>query len=140
MSYAGRSDVEDIFGVNNVKKWADIDGDGVAATITARITRALEFANGHIDDRLRSGPYAVPFSTPYPVSLIDAAAKIAGVWLYEGRGITDFDSETGRSQHRLHWHKRSVDKWLHDLKLGKVTLDVDKSESTPEVVTHVLET
>ena len=138
MAYAIRTDVEAVFGVENAEKWADLENDQVAADITARIAAALAFAEDEIDNRLRGGPYVVPLTTPVERIIVDVAAKLAGVWLYESRGVADFDPETGRPQHKLHWHKKDASRKLDDLLSGRRRLGITDTDKTfkcvPEVV------
>lgn len=142
MAYATQTDIEEIFGVPNVKKWADRDGDGVEANITARITKALAYADVTINDRLRDSQYTViPFTdSPLPESVVDVAAKLAAIWLYENRGIADYDPDTGRMVHKLKFTKDSVNEWLHCVKTGKIRLSLTgRNHNYMEAVTHDLD-
>ena len=85
MAYILRTDIEDIFGKENVKKWADLDSAGVTADITARITRAITAAEDRVNSRLRNGPYTIPFGSPESI-IQEITAKFAGLWLYNTRG------------------------------------------------------
>lgn len=139
MAYATRTNLENLFGLSNVTKWADIEGDGVAATITARITLALDNADTEINDRLRDGRYAIPIvSNPLPLGLVDTAARLAGVWLYESRGVVDMDLDTGRPIHKLQWHAKRAENWIKKVKTGVLKLSEATTVSFPEIVTHVL--
>lgn len=133
MAYSARTDIEAHFGKSNVKTWADLDNDGVIASITARIAAAIVYADNVIDTRLRGGPYDIPFATT-PTLITHVSAKLAGVWLYESRGVTDFDSTTGRPQHQLHWHKMDALKTLMGLRSCRIRLDLDMSTIVPEVL------
>lgn len=93
-TYALRADVEDVFGVENLKKWADLDGDADVGKIDARIVVALTKADEEVNGRLDGGPYEIPFTTePYDGRLTSIAALWAGVWLYSNRGMTDNEGE-----------------------------------------------
>lgn len=87
--YADQSDVENIFGRDNVAIWSNLDNDDTDADV-ARIQEALDDADSQINTALR-GVYAVPVA----VSGDDAnvlkriAATMAGVWLYRNRGDRD---------------------------------------------------
>lgn len=133
-AYCARSDVEGIFGTDNVTKWADVDEDENAATITARITTAIGVATNDVDVRLRGGPYTIPFSE---VDLLvrDVTARLAGVWLYESRGIEDFNPQTGQAIHLLSWHRSHAYKTLKEIKTQKLRLGIDAAtEDMPVVV------
>lgn len=138
MAYAARTDVETVFGKENVKKWADLENNGVDADVTARIAAALTFAEDDINSRLRGGPYAIPLDTPVEVLIVDVTAKIAGVWLYESRGVQDVNPDTGAPLHKLWWHKNDAGRTIRDIVSGKrrlAIIDTDKTFiGTPEVV------
>jgi len=123
VSYCTRSDIEDLFGPLNVAKWADLDNDQDAAAIAARVARAIEVATAKIDDRLRGGPYSLPIVGD-PPTLVNLAASLAGLWLYESRGVQDFSPETGVPMHRLRWFSEQAEKTLKDLRAGVLRLDV----------------
>ncbi|MBN2024952.1 MAG: DUF1320 family protein [Pirellulales bacterium] len=120
--YCVRADVENVFGAHNVRKWADVENHGNGAHIGGRIARAIAAATAEIDDRLRGGPYLVPIAT-VPTTIRQLAARLAGVWLYESRGIEDFDEVTGRAIHRLAWHREHVDRVLKEIMAGGRRLD-----------------
>ena len=138
MPYAARENIEAIFGKANVATWADLDADGDGTTITARINAALEYGADYIDRRLRDTRYEVPLSMSSgsgPRTIIDLNARLAGLWLYESRGIEDTDPETGRPLHRLHWHRREVDRTLDRIAAGQDVLDAklkdDRAPTSP---------
>lgn len=124
-SYCARADVEQIHGVSNVEKWADLDNDGDAAKITARITAMIGYASEELDDRLRDGPYDVPFSSGL-TTITYLSALLAGVLLYEARGVQDFESETGTPYHRLQWHRSRVDQMVNQILSGQRQLNATK--------------
>lgn len=134
MSYANRSDIEAQFGLGTVKKWADLEDDGVSASITARITVALTYADATVNDRLRNGPVSIPFTGTIPVTIVKIAAVFAGVWLYESRGVINWDAETGRSQHQYLFQKREAERTIQDIHAGIIKLDVTTAQTAPEVV------
>jgi len=116
-AYCVRADIEQMFGPVNVTKWADLDNDRDADKIAARIAAMIDDASNEIDDRLRGGSYEIPFGTaPKTVQLL--AARLAGVLLYEARGVEDFESETGKPYHRLQWHRDRVDRVLSQIRSG----------------------
>lgn len=94
--YITQSDVEDQFGENNVAVWSQLDNTTTGAD-TTRISKAIDSAEQTVEDRFRGGPYAVPFTGGGArglVKVIEWCAKLAGVWLYENRGLRD-DNEGG---------------------------------------------
>lgn len=137
MSYITRTDIEDKFGKKNVEIWADLDNNQVQADITARITTAIAFADEMVDNALRRGRYALPIVdllSAVPKVIVDVVASIAGVWLYENRGVQDFDPDTGKAQHRLHWQKVDAQRVLSWLRMGQIELNAVSTVSTPEVI------
>jgi len=89
MPYATATDVNTMFGRSNVRKWADMDGDGFDQVIDAAVTQALTFAEAEVNSRLRGGPYTVPFTDTVPVLVQEATTILAGLRLYEKRGMDD---------------------------------------------------
>ncbi len=137
MSYIARTNIEDKFGKKNVEIWADLDNNQVQADITARITTAIAFADETVDNALRRGRYALPITdalSAVPKVIVDVTASIAGVWLYENRGVQDFDPDTGKAQHRLHWQKVDARRVLSWLRMGQIELNAVSTVSTPEVI------
>lgn len=123
MSYCADADLDALFGAANVKKWADLDNDADAAKIAARKAAAREYADEYLDDRLRPGPVTLPVST-VSVTLKDAAARVAGIWLYESRGHNErLDSEDEPPVDRMAIHRRHVEKFLRDVNSGAIRLN-----------------
>lgn len=93
--YIGSADVEAVWGVDNVARWSNLDNDDAAAN-ERRIQAAIDTAERIINDRFTGSRYAVPLSatTDRLFQVIDWAAKLAGVWLYQNRGIRDEDDQT----------------------------------------------
>jgi len=86
MAYISQSDIEALFGTQNVAEWSNLANDGTGAD-TARITSAITYAEDYVNDRFRDGPYSIPFVglSGTPRVLVDWCAKIAGAWLYRSR-------------------------------------------------------
>jgi phage gp36-like protein len=133
MPYSVRADIEAQYGQSNVEKWADLDGLRRTATIDARIAWAIENADSYIDDRLREGPYVLPFaSTPTRIKFM--SARLAGVMLYESRGAVDFDAD-GKAQDQLRWQRSSVDRDIRDILSRRLRLDAEQAAvQYPQVV------
>ena len=94
-NYITQSDIESVFGDDNIATWSNLDNTDATAN-TDRITSAISYAEAYIDDRFRLTQYRVPLQgngvTLYIVK--DWAAKLAGVWLYMSRGVRD-DNDQG---------------------------------------------
>ncbi len=121
-TYCTRAQIEDRFGVTNVSAWGDINNDEVAATITARIARAINVASDKIDDALRRSPYLIPLTTPAgatPTVIVDIAATLAGVWLRTARGVEDFDPKSGKPIHELSPLEYAAERDLENIRTGQ---------------------
>lgn len=131
--YCVAADLFDVFGMLNVKKWADLDNDQDLEKIEARITSAISRASGEIDDWLRDR-YDVPFN-PVPSAINEVASILAGVRLYENRGIEDIDPETGRPVHRLAHLREAAKRTLQEILSGQRRLDAPTQVTArPKVV------
>jgi hypothetical protein len=121
--YAARSDVENLFGATNVQKWSDVDNQGNVSTVANRVNWSLSLASTKLDDLLRGGPYAVPFTAPFPLSLTDSCARLAGVLLYDSRGIRDMDVDNNPI-HQMQPHRTMVEQWVRAIRAGRLRLNV----------------
>jgi hypothetical protein len=87
-AYISQSDIEAVFGVQNVGAWSHVDSTADTSTAdTARVAVAISYAESYVEERLSGGQYTVPFSGTIPQTLKDILAKLAGAWLYTTRGI-----------------------------------------------------
>lgn len=108
--YCTRSDVEAVFGPHNIQTWADLDNDLDEDKIEARVAAAIDYATHTIDSKLARSIYYLPLQLEdgtgaAPPIVVNICAKLAGVWLYECRGVDDWDPERTASQgHRLRIH------------------------------------
>lgn len=185
MAYCDTQDVEDVFGSENVRKWADLDNEGIlpeaweAGTdyvaedyvrpatpnglmyypstpgesgstaptfpitvggtvvdggvtwkavvdkVAVRILKAITVTAGRMDDHLRASVYAVPLTASGQAmseTVVDLNATMAGVWLYEKRGVEDMDPESGIPIHRLAWHKKESRRVLLEILSGQIEI------------------
>jgi hypothetical protein len=142
MAYANRTELELMFGKNNIEEWADLDGDKSDATIASRIAAALDYADGEINSRLRMTMYTLPLvkrntTSTVPREIVDIAKRFAAVWLYESRGVREIDPETGRPVHRLFWQKEHANEMLNEIASFVRHLDCELSATpVPEAVTE----
>ena len=123
--YCTRSDINDIFGTNNVTTWADLDSDADADNISAHIARGIAWATTEINDRLRGGPYEIPLPATVAATITDICATLAGVWLYRSRGT---DDETEIDKYKWHWQR--CETTLSEIRAGKRRLDATSSTET----------
>jgi len=133
MAYATREDVESIFGARNVIKWADLDNENDAGDIDDRVTWALDLATEMLDNRLFEGPYVVPFDTA-PLEVVQSTARLAGVLLYEARGIPAVDGD-GNPINQVAPHKKAVDDFVKGVMSGTIRFAaLTRTRSTPKVI------
>jgi len=128
MSYCAEADIKQVFGTTNVDKWADLDDDANAANIAARIAVAVLVADDEIDDSARCQHWRIPLANAAgttPRTIINLAATIAGLWLYEARGSNDFHPQTGVPSHRLAWKAKWVRRTLHEIRTGIRKIDAE---------------
>jgi hypothetical protein len=126
VSYAVKADLEQVFGAKNINQWADLDNDCDAEKIEDRISAAIAYAENEVDSKLRRHIYEIPVTdgeSGTPREIVDVVANLAGVWLYENRGVQDFNPETGRSVHRLEFNRQRAEKTLREILAGIRTLD-----------------
>jgi len=137
MAYCERTDVESIFGVANVALWADLENNQDEDDIEARITWACDMATTKMNNRLRGGPYAIPFEEPssgegYDAELVNETARWAGVLLYESRGIEDTENA---SVPKISDHIKQVEAFIRLIRTGRMQLDVAEQTVTyPKVI------
>ena len=121
--YCTVDDLYEIFGEHNITKWADLDNDdNDSGVITSRIDRAIRHASNEVDSRLRHGIYTLPIASStgsIPEDIIDVVATLAGVYLYENKGIDDFDPDTGRVVHRLIHSKKRAEGIIRSIQAGQ---------------------
>lgn len=131
--YCTRTDVELVFGRNNVLKWADLDGDEDDDFIENRITTMIALAHEQTNDALRAGGYIVPVADPVPTSLSYQVAALAGVLLYESRGAIDSENDDGT--HRLTPFRRRWAAYIKDLLGQRVIINASKAvaSNAPQV-------
>lgn len=116
-SYCTQSNIEATFGTNNVANWAKLSDSDSAATIAARITRAITVASEEIDDALRYAGMDIPCEDSdglTPTSVEQLCADLAGVWLYESRGVDDVDPQ-GNPRHVLQYHAERAQRRLQEI-------------------------
>ncbi len=128
ISYCNSSDIGQVFGNTNRDKWADLDDDANAVNMAARIAVAVLVADDEIDDSARCQHYRLPLANAAgstPRTIINLAATIAGLWLYEARGSNDFHPQTGVPSHRLAWKSLWVRRTLRDIRTGIRKIDAE---------------
>lgn len=123
-TYIEQSDIEARFGIDNVAQWSNLDNTDSEAD-EDRIAAAITFAESYVQDRLRGGRYAIPFSGNTQ-TLTDIMARIAGVWLYQSRGDNDTAIDA-----KLEIHQARADALLDRIASGQLSLDLALNHSGP---------
>lgn len=134
MSYATRSDIESIFGTANVTRWSQLSPAVVTAD-TDRIARALAVADNTINDLFRGSKYSVPLTGAagsLPVVVVDWAAKIAGVWLYNSRGFKDGATNDEDDKNRVRRHRTDAIEEIRQYLAGALSMDCTINRVQPE--------
>lgn len=102
-----RKTLELTFGRDNIFKWADLDNNGDDADVELRIAHALSWAQSHFDSLLKGVP-----APPSSVSVDDVVLKLAGIWLYESRGIAEQDADKSPIAHHRKYCYNWVDAYI----------------------------
>ena len=125
-TYCTLAQVQDVFGVENIKQWSDLDSSG--SLDTDRVARAIAVASEEIDDVARVSTYTIPLAdqdAAISVSISDLAATLAGIWLYESRGSQDFNPQTGEASHRLEFKLLRAQQKLNDIRDQRIRIDAE---------------
>lgn len=117
MADADRKSIENIFGEQNVLKWADLDNNRNTQVIQSRIEDTLADALEYLYSRLRMR-YTVPFSNP-PRTIKFLNALDAGVRLYDGRLIIANDPP---AQDQVGKHRKQYKRILREILSGQLHL------------------
>ena len=97
--YAVRSDLENIFGIPNIIKWAILSANDPTSTagmteITNRINWAISVATMMFDNAMREGRYALPVTgAEASVWATTVVATLAGLLLYQHLKPTQRDQD-----------------------------------------------
>ena len=129
-TYCTQNHIEAIFGTTNVARWLDLDNDGVADA--GRLDRAIAVAGATIDGVARLTGYKIPLidvNRNTPTTVEELAANLAGVWLYESRGVQDL-AEGKPPNHLLAWHRRNARRTLRQIRKCRILLDAMMGDST----------
>jgi phage gp36-like protein len=125
MAYATEADLFQVFGRVNVRKWADVNNSKDGTEIDTRIEWALESASTELNERLRMSVYQFPLEAePFPELVVLVTCWLAGLRLYESRGLIDSSDAEGFGR-RL---EKRVDKFVYDIIHRRVVLDVAVSD------------
>ncbi len=124
MAYCVKADIRHVFGTSNVATWSDLSGNDTDDD--TRITRACTEAEAFIDDYLRGTHYTISLANASgntPTSITLMAAQLAGVTLYESRGVEDYAPRDGKPVHKLTWYREHVESELENIRNGTRKID-----------------
>ncbi|MGD0899778.1 MAG: hypothetical protein ABR915_18250 [Thermoguttaceae bacterium] len=142
--YASRSDLENIFGIPNIIKWAilsanDPDSPAGLAEITARINWAIGVATVDFENAMRQGRYTLPITgTGASVWATTVVATLAGLLLYQHLKPTQRDQDGRPIPDRYDGIFTWAEQQMNFVRSGKVRLDAavfGKGTNAPET-TH----
>ena len=117
MPYSTRLDTENIYGSDNVRKWADLNNLNDRDEITDRVAWAIQEAYDDLNGRLKNCKYTVPFAEPYDPIIVHLSARQVGVILYDSRMLVDspvFDE--------LQFHRKLVEESFVKIHGGQISL------------------
>lgn len=122
MGYSTQSNVEAVFGADNIAQWGQINPDDDANDVATAVTNAIAWADAEIDGVFTDGPYPLPFA-PVPTLVQHWSAVLAGAYLYRRRGIVqDMDDEgnkvealTKEVRHQMGWYVSGSKRLQQDL-------------------------
>jgi hypothetical protein len=112
-----RADVENVFGAQNVQKWADVDNCGDPTVIARRIDWSIAWATNELQDMLRDGPYVVdPLPVTAAATWVPLAAMLAG-WMLSNPRVGE-DTVDPAVQRKNSWALKHVQETVHEIKTG----------------------
>ena len=123
-TYCVQADIENVFGIENVLKWSDIEN--VGSINATRITQSIAVASERIDDEARVMSYKIPLQDEddnASVTITDLAATLAGIWLYEARGAQDYNPQTGEVVHRFEFKRQRAEQLLSDIRDQRIRIN-----------------
>ena len=142
--YAVRSDLENIFGIPNIIKWAllsanDPDSPAGLAEITARINWAIGVATVDFENAMRQGRYTLPITgSGASVWATTVVATLAGLLLYQHLKPTQRDQDGRPIPDRYDGIFTWAEQQMNFVRSGKLRLDAavfGKGTNAPEA-TH----
>lgn len=134
MAYCVTADINNVFGSVNVNRWADIDNDGNATTISDRIDWAITLAEDFINSAMYGHKYDFPITSETVPALITHITAIkAGLLLHDSRGVED----SGGKAPPLSVQRIEMESTIKNIKRGLIKLHslTENATTIPKVVT-----
>jgi phage gp36-like protein len=116
--YSKRSDVDLIYGVDNINRWADPENDGNTALITSRLDWANFQAETYLNGRLLTSRYVIPFTKPASQMIVLIAGSLAGMFLYDTRRIVSSDNTTDE----IAQQRKNSEMWIRQILSGQLKI------------------
>lgn len=125
--WTSRNELNKMFGKSNIDQWADIENEQDPDDIAEKIDWAVVAGTDEAKSRLRGhAPGVIAIA---PESLRTATTRLAGVMLYEARGVKDTgDDEDGK--HRLKYHQDRAEMFFRRVIAGQIRLTDQDTEVT----------
>ena len=142
--YCVRSDIENIFGIPNIIKWAILSGkdpesNAGLAEINSRINWAINWATVDFENSMRQGRYTLPITgAGASIWATEVVATLAGLRLYGHLRPTQRGPDGNAIPHPYADQLTYVTLQLDYARSGKIRLDAvvfGKGQNAPEV-TH----
>lgn len=133
--YASQTNMENLYGEDNILTWSNIDNTGTTAN-TTRINAGLAYADKYIDDRFRNSKWHVPFS-PAPELVKQWAATLASYWIYKSRGLRDATEMTNKLRDDLDKVDTEIAEYLagiRDFDYQQISLSESPMPTAPQIV------
>ena len=122
--YTDSTKIGQRFGEDNQHLWlSNAIDDGDEPVDYAR--RAYQFivdAEAELDAMLLGVYVSGAFEETIPPTIVRLATDMAGVAMYEARGVDDINAETGEAFHRLRYTKKNCEATIRKIKLGLMTI------------------
>jgi hypothetical protein len=126
--YCQQSDIENVFGVQNVAIWSNLEGSA-SNTIAnpTQVASAINYASNYVEMMMANSIYAIPLQGTQgalPPVLIDIIAKIAGFWLYSSRGLLEKEEKVKRIEAIMDRAECKLDAIIN----GKISIPLVQSD------------
>jgi len=133
--YTDSSRIEQKFGADNLHLWLALDDSDEPVDYSFREWSLISDAERYIDERLKGSFIGGAFTDTIPGVITQLATELAGVLMYENRGVIDTNAITGQAEHKYRFIRNRVEDQLRQIKYGKLlisdTLTPTRSPSIP---------
>lgn len=116
--WTSRSELERMFGVSNVRRWADTENTADESLIAANVREAIDDATDEAMSLLSRAPCGQVVVASR--TLRRNVTRLAAAILYEARGVMDTADEEGR--HRMKYSRDQAYKWFRMVRAGQIDI------------------